>query len=248
MLKFTVLLISFLFSLSLKADTAIIRVGAYDFPPFIEWKNGPEKGLLNEFLKLLNEEQNKYHFTIIETSPNRRYQDLYLGRYDVIFFESKEWEWDKSSVPVSFSDIFLTGGELFVAKNVPGRNQDYFKTLKDKKIRAYLGYHYTFLNFSTNPKDHIGWKVEFTNSHDGNIKAVIEERVDLAVVTREYLNVFLQKNPDIKDDIIISHRLDQVYQYMAITLPKGKISPGELNYLINKIKKGQKFKKLFQLQ
>lgn len=239
LLVFTFILNSY--SLSAKE---LIKVGAYDWPPYMEWKSGIASGLLLDYVELLNKNQNHYTFKIVETSPNRRYEDLYKQHYDVIFFESVAWGWDKNLV--YSSEQFLKGGEFFIAKKISGRTQSYFNDLKNKTIKAFLGYHYAFLNFSTDPQVLKKWNVELSNSHDGNIQAVLEGRADLAIVTYEYLHLLLKKNPALKKDIIVAKKMDQIYNHSAIALHNGKINKTDLSALLKKITKDASFKKIFK--
>ncbi len=237
--RLSLTLVFIMLSFSAMAERTEIKVGAYDYPPFMEWKNGKPTGLLLILTSLLNEKQSKYQFVIVETSAKRRYQDLYKKYYDVIFFENIDWSWAKSQVVAS--QTFLKGGELFIAKKERDRNQKYFFNLKGKLIRGFLGYHYAFLNFSTDPSVLKEWNIELTNSHDGNIISVIEGRADLAIVTREYLYYYFQKHPKAKDEILVSNKMDQIYQHTAIMRTDDKLKIKELNELLAEVKKDSTF-------
>ena len=241
MMKYLYLVLLF-FSLAVSAKTTI-KVGAYNYPPFVEWRNGKPHGLINDFVRILNNNQTKYEFIIVETTSNRRYYDLENKFYDIIFFENILWSWDKSKVQVS--KIFLQGGEVFIAKKVAGRDQSYFNDIKNKRIRAYHGYHYAFLDFSTDPKDLKKWNVELTQSHDGNIQAVIEDRADLAMITLDYLKVLFKKNPSLKQEIIVSKKFDQTYKHSAMIRMNSNIQLEEVNNLLVKIQSDPEFKSLF---
>ncbi len=241
MMKYLYLLL-LIFSVTVSAKTTI-KVGAYNYPPFVEWRNGRPHGLINDFVRILNNNQSKYDFVIVETTSNRRYYDLENKFYDIIFFENILWSWDKSKVQVS--KIFLQGGEVFIAKKVAGRDQSYFSDIKNKRIRAYHGYHYAFLDFSTDPKDLKKWNVELTQSHDGNIQAVIEDRADLAMITLDYLKVLFKKKPALKNEIIVSTKFDQTYKHSAMIRTNSNIKLEEVNNLLVKIQSDPEFKSLF---
>lgn len=241
MMKYLLILLLF-FSNQISAKTTI-KVGAYNYPPYTEWKNGKPKGLINDFVRILNKSQDKYNFSIVETTTGRRYYDLENKYYDIIFFENILWSWDKNKVQVS--KIFLEGGEVFITKKVPGRNQSYFSDIKNKRIRAFHGYHYAFLNYSTDPKDLKKWNVEATQSHDGNIQAIIENRADIAMITLDYLKVLFKKRPKLKDEIIVSTKFDQAYKHSAIIRADSNIPLEEVNSLLVKIKNNPEFKTIF---
>lgn len=242
MMKYLLILL-LLISTQLSAKTTI-KVGAYNYPPYAEWRNGKPQGLITDIVRILNNSQDKYSFSIVETTTNRRYYDLENKYYDIIFFENILWSWDKTKVQAS--KIFLEDGEVFIAKKVPGRKQSYFNNLKNKRIRAYHGYHYAFLNYSTDPKDLKKWNVEITQSHDGNIQAVIEDRADIAMITLDYLKVLLKKRPSLKDEIIVSTKFDQVYKHSAIIRTNSSIPLEEVNSLLVKMKNSSEFKSIFR--
>lgn len=235
-----VIIVCFLFT-SL-GHGATIKVGAYDFPPFVLWQSGVPHGIVTEIVKELNSIQQNHKFQLVETSANRRYEDLQSKLYDVIFFESIKWGWE--NYPINASNIFLVGGEVFIAKKFPNSNQAYFNQLKNKTIRGILGYHYGFASFSTDPKFLKQWNLELTNSHEGNIMAVLEDRSNLAIVTKEYLDLFLKRNPAAKSQLLISKKMDQVYQHTVLVRKDALITVGELNSLLDKLKKNQFFKKV----
>ena len=229
-------------SLQVLAARTEIKVGAYDWPPYVIWKKGHPTGLILNYVNILNRNQNQYKFVVVETSPNRRYEDLYKNHFDIIFFESIDWEWDKKRVIHAYQH--LHGGEIFIAKKGKNRTQTFFHDLKNKSIRGFVGYNYAFLNFSTSPQDLKKWNVEMTNSHDGNIQAVLEGRADLAIVSYEYINLYLKKKPLIKNELIFSTKMDHVYEHSAIALHKGKINLKDMSALLLKIKSDPDFKKL----
>lgn len=231
--KLLILLLCFTTSLAF-SESKIVKVGAYEFPPFVSWQAGVPVGLVVELLKEFNHSQNKYHFQLIETSAKRRYEDLKNKIYDIIFFESIHWGW--ISFPVNASNVFLVGGEVFITRQTGKKTQSYFDDLFNKTIRGILGYHYGFAHFSTDPQVLKKWKLELTNSHEGNIMAVVEERADLAIVTKKYLDIFLKTNPLLKEKILISQKQDQIYRHSVIVRNNAVISVQEINMLLAKIK------------
>lgn len=234
--QFKLLIILFCLITSLAfGETKIVKVGAYEFPPFVSWQASIPSGLLVELLQEFNHSQNKYNFQLVETSPKRRYEDLKNKIYDIIFFENIHWGW--GNLPVSASNVFLVGAEVFITRQTGKKTQSYFDNLNNKTIRGILGYHYGFASFSTDPQVLKKWKLELTNSHEGNIMAVIEERTDLAIVTKEYLDFFLKNNPLLKKKILISQKQDQIYRHSVIVRNNAIISVQEINALLAKIKK-----------
>lgn len=71
-----------------------IKVGGYHFPPYVIIdENHQASGVTLEFLKMLNNGQNKYKFVFKMTSPKRRFLDLQKS-FDMICFEDKKWGWE----------------------------------------------------------------------------------------------------------------------------------------------------------
>jgi ABC-type amino acid transport substrate-binding protein len=236
-------LFTFIFlSLNTYAEKIRVKIGGYDFPPFIEWNSGKPNGIMVSLTDLLNREQNKYIFELVETSPNRRYEDLHNKVYDIIFFESIHWGWTQEDVNVS--NVFLIGGEVFITKSDSSKNQNYFNNLKNKTIRGILGYHYQFANFSTDPDVLKQFNMELTNSHEGNIVAVLEGRSNLAIVTKEYLDIYLKKHPGAIKNLLVSQKMDQVYKHTVLIRKTSPISVKEINSLLKKIQSDRSLQKI----
>ncbi|MBC7537743.1 MAG: transporter substrate-binding domain-containing protein [Bacteriovorax sp.] len=243
MIKKNILRFSCLFILFTSyAFATVVKIGAYEFPPFVTWVSGKPNGVLVKLSKHLNETQKKYSFELIETSSNRRYDDMKNKYYDIIFFENIQWGWLK--YPVQASKVFLVGGEVFITKILDNKNQTYFNDLKNKTIRGILGYHYGFANFLTDPLTLKKWNIELTNSHEGNIVAVLEGRSDLAIVTKEYLDIYLKKNSEAKKNLLVSNKMDQMYHHTVLIREGSPISVSEINGLLDNIKKDQSLKNI----
>lgn len=227
------ILLSFIVCFSSVAGEKLVRVGAYHFPPFFFANTQKSSGLTIDIIKHLNKSQSNLKFVLVETSPKRRYEDLNNGVYDVIFFESPDWSWDKKYIDVS--NVFLTGGEVYIAGK--GKPQSYFEKLSTKRIRLIDGYHYGFLDFSTEAKVLKKWNLSFTNTHEGNIKSVVNGESDIAVVTKTFLNIFLNKYPDVRKKITISKKLDQKYLHRVLIKKDSHISISKMNSILKSLVK-----------
>ncbi|XGC81096.1 substrate-binding periplasmic protein [Bdellovibrio bacteriovorus] len=233
----------FFISLFSWAKPVSVKVGGYVFPPYVVDNNGKYNGLSLDLLQLLNQKQKKFHFSFILTSATRRYQDFNEKKYDVIFFESINWGWKPEQV--TSSKIFQYGGEVFITHKGPGKNQAYFRTLKGKTIKATYGFHYAFLNYSTDASAMAGYNIELTNSQEANIRAVRNNRADLAIVTKEHLALYMKQHPDAKDELFISSEMDQIYRLGALIRNKDSaITVAEFNELIDLITKDGSWQKI----
>lgn len=202
-----------------------VRVGGYDFPPYLLRPESHEpQGLTVEVLALLNRLQDDYRFVLVPTAAGRRYRDLASGRFDLLLFESSRWGWQDTphiALPLPLEDT-----EVYVALRVPGRDQDYFADLSDKRMALYRGLHYGFAGLTADPDILRGrFAAQMTYSHDSNLRMLLLQRADVAVVTRSYLRLYAQRNPASMERLLVSTRLDQRYQLQALLRPGGL--PGE---------------------
>jgi ABC-type amino acid transport substrate-binding protein len=227
------LILSIIFFSNTSIATSIkVSVGGYIFPPFIYQDKNEIKGITIDLLKLLNENQSKYIFEFHLTSSKRRYRDFKNGLYDLIFFENKKWGWN--NIDISNSSIILKGGEVFIAHNVKGRNQKYFHDLKNKKVLGILGYHYEFANFKTDRKYlKEKFNVEVRTNHESNIHTIAKRNLDqVAIVTKSLLNLYLKKNPRYKNSLIVSNKMDQVYEHQILFRENSPLSYQEISSLL----------------
>ncbi|MGE5504418.1 MAG: substrate-binding periplasmic protein [Actinomycetota bacterium] len=211
----------------------VVRVAGYDFPPFVETEGGRPHGLALDMIDALNAAQDKYRFTFQSVAARRRYADLQDGRFDLMLFESPEWEWAEKNLPVDFSNVFLRGGEVYIAQAQPGRGQDYFSSLAGKKMVGILGFHYGFANFNADPdllaRD---YGAKLVSSHRSSIEMVLAGRGDVAVVTDSYLWAYLNANPQARAKLLVSDRYDQIYHHRALVRRGGPIDVATVNRLL----------------
>jgi len=226
------LIICFCFN-NLNAE--VIYIGGYHFPPFIEVNKNNVTGITKQLIHEMNKFQDKYTFEFFMTSPSRRYYDFDQGKFDLIMFEDIKWGWKNKDIVAS--KVYLKGGEVYITKAEPTKDQSYFDNLKDKHIAIIKGYHYGFANFVSDEKylrDH--FKVQFSSHHEGNILKIIAGRADVSVVTLCFLKQFISKNPDKKKQILISEKYDQRYNHTILARKNSSITLTEINTLLTKMK------------
>lgn len=216
------------------AAAEVVRVGGYEFPPFVETDMGGQtKGLALDLVDALNKAQSQYEFRFVATSARRRYGDVAEGHFDIIFFESPEWEWVAKGMAVDFSNVFLQGGEVYIAPAKEGRGQEWFADLRGKRVVGILGYHYGFANFVADPEVlSKSWGMKLVNSHRSSIEMVLADRMDVAVVTDAYLWAYLSRNVGARDRLLISERYDQRYNHRALVRRGGPIDVETINRLL----------------
>lgn len=223
----------------------IVRVGGYEFAPYVVNENQQPTGLTIELLKALNKLQDRYDFQFEFTSPRRRYEDFSNGRFDVIFFESPQWGWSKRKIKFATSREIMRDSEVFVALAAPGRDERFFSSLSGRTIAGVYGYHYAFAGFDNDPdllEQQFNMSLVYSNY--ASIQLVLGGRTDLAIVTRSYLDRYLHTNPKDVPRLLPSKRVDQVYSLRALVSDQARISAEQLDALIARLRQNGTLDKL----
>ena len=223
-----------------------VNVGGYVFPPFVEKDDkGNISGMTLDLIDSLNKVQNEYHFTFVLTSSRRRYVSFEQGEFDILFFESILWGWQKA--PIEATKVFLEGGEVFIALKSKAKNQHYFINIKSKSIAAMLGYHYNFADFNADPEFlRSKFDIHLSSNEKMNIQLVLLGRMDIAIVTKSYLDRFLLDNPSAKSKLLISTKMDQEYKHTILIKKNSPLSVTKMNNLLDKLVQTGEYKKTLQ--
>jgi ABC-type amino acid transport substrate-binding protein len=223
-----------------------VRVGAAHFPPYtVRPEQGDDTGLLPQLVQALNASQADYHFVLVPTSIPRRFNDFRQARIDMAIFENPDWGWQ--AIPHVTVDMGLEDAEIFVARKEENRGQAYFDELNGKSLALFSGYHYAFADFNPDPKYLANkYNATLTYSHDSNLLMVQRGRASIALVTRSYLNDFFTRNPESKDQLLASERVDQVYHHYALLRPQAPISGVEFSRLLQQLRDSGELLKIFQ--
>ncbi|WP_250656141.1 substrate-binding periplasmic protein [Alkalimarinus coralli] len=216
----------------------VIKVGGYEFPPFVNSKNTERsQGATLDLIESLNKIQNDYLFEFYPTSSKRRYMDFEAGRYDMIMFENIDWGW--KDYPVEASKVFMTGGEVYIAYNRPERDQHFFDDIAGKRMVGILGYHYGFADFNADEEylsEH--FNILLSTDHLRNIRLILINRPELAevaVVTRSFLGQYLNEFPEHKKALLVSDKFDQKYRHRILVRENAEITADEVNRLITEL-------------
>lgn len=209
-----------------------VKVGMYPFAPFVEFtKDQQYEGMTVELIQALNELQNDYQFIPVSISPKRRYQAFNDGEYDVIFYESLQWGWE--GIEIDASDVYQTGGEVYVALKTENRTQSFFSDFSKKRMVGMLGYHYGFADFNAD-EDFLRqtYRMLLTWNNQKGLDLLLAKRGDIAVVTQAYLKRYLLQHPELKNRLLISDKFDQKYQHTALVRPNIQPSVQDINRMI----------------
>lgn len=223
-----------------------VNVGGYIFPPFVQQDaQGKVSGMTLDLIDSLNKIQNNYHFNFVLTSSRRRYLDFEQGDFNVLFFESISWGWQQTHVEAT--KVFLEGGEVFIALKSKAKNQDYFNNVKDKSIAAMLGYHYNFAELNSDPNFlRSSFDIHLSTDKKNNIQLVLLGKIDIAIVTKLYLDRFLLENPSAKSKLLISEKMDQAYNHTILIKKNSNLSVSKMNMLLDKLVQTGEYDKLLQ--
>jgi ABC-type amino acid transport substrate-binding protein len=248
MLRVLILILAMLTGGAAASARDIIKVGGYEFAPFVDQNAaGPPEGVTLALIDALNRYQDRFTFQFVLTSPSRRYKDFEDRKFDVIFFESPDWGWTDKKLAVDASSVFLDGGEVYIARALPGRGKDYFANLADKRMVGILGYHYGFAGFET---DHqvLASKFHMTQVNDNSacIEMILKDRGDVAVVTDSYLKRYLKTHPGTAERLLISDQYDQRYAHRALVRRGAAITVADLNQLLAAMEKDKTLPRLWR--
>jgi len=221
-MKFVTLILLALLGFSVEEAHAktVVKVGGYEFPPYIEIVDGRASGLTVELISELNKIQPSYHFELVLTTPIRRFKDYQNGLFDSIFFENPDWGWLQGNNVISNSPVVAIDTEVFIALKQFAKSQAWFDNLEDKTLVGILGYHYPLANFESSPSIlENEYKMTLLSSHKRSIELVLKKRSDSAIVTRSYLNQYFSKYPKSKHLLLVSERVAQTYNHQLLLRP-----------------------------
>lgn len=194
-----------------------VRVGAYEFPPYVEVTKEKASGFTIELIALLNQIQQDYHFELVMTTAVRRHQDFQQGLFDALFFEDVNWGWQQRGIILQQSAAFAQDDEVFIALRSQAKSQLWFDDLKGKTIAGILGYHYRIADYQTAPALLASqYQMIPVTEHDASIELVLKQRVDTAIVTRSFLFQYLNLRPQYQEVLLVSERIDQSYQHQLL--------------------------------
>jgi polar amino acid transport system substrate-binding protein len=232
-MKLYALFISCLLSTSAWA-AEVVKVGIYDFPPYI-FIADKTTGITVQMIAAMNKFQNRYQFVTVPTTARWRYRDFESNKFDMMIFESKQWGWQKK--PMAASQAFATGMEVYVTQAKPGRGQDFFADFKNKEMIGVLGYHYQFAGFH-GELDYLenNFNIVLTNNQQKSLELILKHSGEIAVLSKEYLNYHFAHSPADKAKLLISDKVDQIYQHTILVRENSELSVSAVNTLLEQMK------------
>ena len=232
--KYYIVIFSLLNLFSLRAVVEV-KVGLAHFPAFVvvDERNN-FSGIAVDMIEVMNQFQDEYRFVIYKTTPERRHLDFRIGAYDVSLFDDIRWGWHEFDVEAS--RVYLMGGELYIARAKPGRDQSFFSNFEEKKMVGILGYHYQFAGFNSDPAYlKQNYSMVLYQNPESIVRRVIAGKGDVAVITKSYLDYFLKQNSFYKRMLLISDTYDQIYSHTFIVRKNIKITAEDINELLDEM-------------
>jgi ABC-type amino acid transport substrate-binding protein len=218
-----------------------ILVGAYGFAPYYDLEKG--RGLTNDVLEILNSLQDEYTFSVTEIPSKRRYQSFTDNKVDMILFEDPRWGWKK--IPHWEFETNTQDAEIYIAHKKNALNQSYFDSLKDKKIAGILGYHYGFANFNSDENFlRSKFNISLVSHNVASVRLVLHDRVELAVVPRSFIRLYVKEYPNAKAELLLSDKVDQTYDLKFLVNPKTKMDKKFVTGLMRDLLADPRYQKL----
>jgi polar amino acid transport system substrate-binding protein len=224
----------------------VVLVGLSHFPPFIEAREQKIEGLAADMLELMNQHQDKYDFQGVATLSNTRHKIFGMGRYDMSMFDNLAWGW--SDFDVDASEVFLKGGEVYIARAEPGRDQSYFMDFNNKTMIGIKGYHYKFADYKSDEAYLVSnFNMQLTKSVTGSINMLLNgNRGDIAVVSKSFLAQYFNKFPLARQKILVSKKIDQAYNHSIIIRKGIKPSIDEIDQILKELNQNGKLPNLWR--
>lgn len=226
------------------AATVEVRVASVYFPPYVLAKDEPG-GLLEQLLGTMNQAQSEYRFVPRPTSLPRRFADLREGRLDLAVFENPDWGWQ--GIAATRLNMGLEDAEVYVARRLANRDQDFFDRLQGKSLALFKGYHYGFNGFVSDSQVlRRDYQAQFAYSHDSILSMVRLGRADIGLLTRSWLRRRQQLEPVLAQELLVSERVDQTYRHYMLLRPQAPIAAQRLEALLAELHHSGTLARIFE--
>ncbi len=226
------LLIAFFTGISVSAEPVTVKVGEYNFEPFVEG----DLGITPAFLTILNGYQNQYRFEFVRVPARRRYGMLQSRQIDAVFFEMPVWGWESLSDSIEVTPPLLRGEELYVTQADNPLGDAVFALTPERQVALAQGYHYAFADFDANPSA-IGQLVDpqFLSRQKHILDYVRQGRVDVGLMSNIFLRWEIKRQPELASELRVAPKIDHEYRLPIILRAGGPISSEEMTSLLSRM-------------
>lgn len=211
------------------AQPVPVKVGGYEFEPFVE----KGLGITPALLTLLNQMQDDYSFEFVLIPAQRRYAMLTDGQIDAIFFEMMRWGWQPYADKVEVTRPLLKTSEAFYARADHALGREVFKNIENRRLALTLGYHYAFADYQAD-QGYIRerFTASFAPSQRVALRLMLAGSADLAIVSDVFFLRELARNPSLEDQVVHSPEIDQTYELPLMVRKSGPITTVALSSLL----------------
>jgi polar amino acid transport system substrate-binding protein len=229
----------FLFSsaaVAMQQETAqtLVKVGGYEFEPFVE----KGQGITPAIVTLLNDLQSEYKFEFVSIPAQRRYSLMEGGKIDAVFFEMQRWGWENHQEHVETTRPLIKASEAFFALKANPEGERVFADIKNKQLALTLGYHYAFADFNAD-QDYISerFNARFAPSQRVALRLMLAGSTDLVILSDIFLYREMARNPALKGQVIRAPKVDQEYALPLMVRKNGPITAARLEKCLDKLEK-----------
>lgn len=209
-----------------------IKVGSGIRPPFLI-ENG--KGMGIEIISVFNTIQNKFYFDLIYTPIKRRVRSLEDGLVDVFMWDNLNWGWQGKVSNLKASLPLLHSKDVFLTQSSETKSQSYFDDFSNKRICGVNGYHYKFVDYSTNTSElSKKFNITLVRTEEESIKMALFNRCDISVASQSTIDWFFINHADLRNKLLISEKFDTEYSRHFLIPDTAPISVSEINDMIIK--------------
>ncbi len=223
----------------------VVYVLAYPYPPFIN--EDRQSGLTIDLVNYFNQVQSDYYFELGVVDPHKRYDALIKGRYDLILFETQEWDWQDKSNEVAFSRTLLKDGEVYITRRSPYKKQAFFKKVANESLAIYNAHHSAFAGEHVNQE----WlkqyfKVSVLASYREILDWVLKEKTDIGVLPLSFLRIYFKEHPDEIEHYLISQDFAHVYKLQAAVSHDSPMTLGAFEKMLAALKVQDGFREILE--
>ncbi|MEE1674260.1 hypothetical protein SNR37_003697 [Agarivorans aestuarii] len=201
-----------------------IKVGGYDYPPYVihDVSTNRYSGVTLDILRALNHLQDKYSFRFVSTSRHHRHAAFSRQRFELILFENLQWAWQPLNVQQSLP-LVLDRNLLLTHQAHDYQQHGLFKPEHNYSVVLFDELH---------QREHLsdeGFAVKTCSHVMHCIKLVLKRRVDFAMVNESYYLPLTRQRPSLLTSLKSVDNFSPVYSLHALLSNDSALSIEQLN-------------------
>lgn len=212
-----------------------IKVGGYVLSPYVEEYGGKYRGAVLDLVELLNSFQSEYRFDFVPTTLENRFKDLISGKFDVLFFQPKEW--GALGKALKASPPFATDRQQWVFRAEDAKKGISIADLPETRVLEFPVARAPVVSDSEVKTTAPDVVPKPAASMEERIDAVLEKKADAVAVTKSFLHRYLQQVPSVIPLIHSASGLGMSFSHTMVTRADFKPSAEEISKLIGALQK-----------